>query len=489
MPEQPRSGASRGILRIGLFVILLLASSLSAALAHQATPAQDEETRLYIGHAGGFVSHIPDDWVPDRSLAWDYAGRDGFIMTRSISAETLGADTLDHACDTVARDDRYLDMAVTTLTTWRDQPACEIRVENDRDDDPVSVVFAHPGSGAQADLVWVVVTVDAAHVDDVVDNISFDTSVVTASMYLDSVLDILETRSLWRDHFDWPEIRQRVQQRLGGAADGTSLEVAAAPIRAVIDEMYLGGVDGHTLFVPAARMSLIPDWSASAPAGQALDGGVGYLAVPSFSGSPEQSQRFVAELHARISDQEAAASCGWIIDLRSNEGGQGVPMVMGVSPFLPPGPVVTTRNVAGDELISEMTADGAVANDGQVAEWQHDVALPPDPALSVQPVAVLIGPLTASAAEATAIAFIGRDNTAFFGEPSAALATSPEWFPLLDGSLLMVTSGWLSGPHGAIYPDGIAPDVTVSTGSPVEPIDDDPVVQAASEWLEQQPGC
>ncbi len=45
------------------------------------------------------------------------------------------------------------------------------------------------------------------------------------------------------------------------------------------------------------------------------------------------------------------------------------------------------------------------------------------------------------------------------------------------------------GPQGAIYPEGIRPDVTVTPSEPVQPLADDPVVQEATEWLRQQPGC
>jgi hypothetical protein len=112
-----------------------------------------------------------------------------------------------------------------------------------------------------------------------------------------------------------------------------------------------------------------------------------------------------------------------------------------------------------------------------------------DPDLMRQPVAVLIGPQSASAAVSVAIAFVDRDRAAFFGEPTAGPVLEPYWIELLDGLLMAITTGWMVGLRGAIYPDGIAPDVTVVPSTIVAPLADDPVVQEAMEWLREQPGC
>lgn len=491
MHQLTSAGPGRRHLRILLAAFLLVASSLSTALANQATPAADSDNRLYLGNAGGFVASIPDNWVPDRSLGWDYAGPDGFVVTSSIPAEFLVSEGLEGACEPIAEDDRFLDMAVVTITTWRDRPACEVRVENEHRENPVTLVFAHPDPGAFGDLVWVAVTVDAAHFDEVIDSVSFDTSGVTAAMYLDSVLDILETRSLWRDTFDWDDLRRKAHERLGSAADRTALGVAWTSIRYVIDAMQWAGADEHTIFVTASQVTGLLGESSSTdvPAGQRLDGGIGYIAVPTFGGTPEESLVYIENVRARIAEREATATCGWIVDLRMNRGGGVVPMVTGLAPLLPPGPFLTVRDVAGDATVWKMTTEGVVAIDGEVSEWLDDVAQPLDPALAAQPVAILIGRSTASAAEATGIAFIGRDSTAFFGQPTAGVATVSNSFPLLDGSLLRVATSWMGGPNGAIYPEGLAPDVEVSPGGLVDPLSDDTVVQAASEWLRQQPEC
>lgn len=106
-----------------------------------------------------------------------------------------------------------------------------------------------------------------------------------------------------------------------------------------------------------------------------------------------------------------------------------------------------------------------------------------------QPVAILIGPQTASAGEATTLALASRDRTRFFGEPTSGTATGPTYLHMYDGALLSLATAWMVGPQGAIYPEGIAPDVVVSPSDVVHPLADDPVVQEASKWLHEQPDC
>ena len=70
-------------------------------------------------------------------------------------------------------------------------------------------------------------------------------------------------------------------------------------------------------------------------------------------------------------------------------------------------------------------------------------------------------------------------NQAGYGTPTLpelaaayayGIATAPSFMPLLDGSVLSVATGWMVGPQGAIYPDGLAPDVTVTPSQVVEPL-------------------
>ncbi|WP_250969315.1 S41 family peptidase [Streptomyces sp. RKAG290] len=98
--------------------------------------------------------------------------------------------------------------------------------------------------------------------------------------------------------------------------------------------------------------------------------------------------------------------------------------------------------------------------------------------------AVLTGPVTASAAEAVTIAFRGRPRTRTFGKPTAGVPTANSSYPLSDGALVVLTVAREADRDGHLYDGPIAPDVDV----PYTP-GTDRVRDAAADWLGTQAAC
>jgi C-terminal processing protease CtpA/Prc len=103
-------------------------------------------------------------------------------------------------------------------------------------------------------------------------------------------------------------------------------------------------------------------------------------------------------------------------------------------------------------------------------------------------VAVLIDRSTGSSGEAIAVAFRGRPHTRFFGEHTQGSSTVNETFALSDGASMWLTIGVQADRAGKQYPSGLAPDVAVPSGNAILPPAQDPVVQAALNWLCRAPG-
>jgi carboxyl-terminal processing protease len=100
------------------------------------------------------------------------------------------------------------------------------------------------------------------------------------------------------------------------------------------------------------------------------------------------------------------------------------------------------------------------------------------------PVAVLTSRLTGSSGEGVVMAFRGRPDSRSFGEPTAGVPTGNAAYPLSDRAELHLTEGIGVDRTGATYQAPIQPDRPVATdwtryGTPA-----DPVVQAATRWLE-----
>lgn len=475
-----------------LIVIALIAASSAIAVA--AEPATPEATariangsRLYVGHDAQLTAEMPADWQPDMALLYDYAGSDGFMMSHSLD---VSPRSLDAACAAMANDDRFAGHGQSKSTTWRDKPACVVRLSGGGNRGPVALVFAHPHPAGDGHNQFVSIFVDAPHFDSVLETVSFDLAKITPDAYLDAAIDFAQTHSLWPDQIDWAFTRSTAHDLLANQPADQGLRRAHKPLQYVASQIRQAGGEGHNWFSEAdgSGETSVPA-SVPLPAGEPLTGTVGYIAIPGFKGDNDQALLFATAGRGIIQDAVDGGACGWIVDLRMDTGGNMYPMVGGIAPLLDPGEVIRFRDPNGMEVAVTFDGKGGFEYDGTPMDPSNSPAFQSDSRISRQPVAVLIGPNTWSSGAATALAFAGRDQTRFFGGRTGRFTTAPAGEHLFDGAVLRVSAWWMVGPHGAIYPNGIAPDVEISSGAVSAASNNDVVVQAAKEWLGQQPGC
>lgn len=308
---------------------------------------------------------------------------------------------------------------------------------------------------------------------------------------------------------DWTALEARVRQAAAGAKD----EIDLLPAYELLVE---GLGDGHSFVNVSADMRA----AFKARHGREFDSGRRYkkqtgtlfmrgyplaqqlplgrgkaatqLIVPKLFGAGAAGRAsFTARLFGNIK-AAAPVSCGYVVDLRGNSGGNVWPMLAGLSPLLgnmPIGREIDREGIRSD--YARLEDGAAIVNEGEdkdarlaaVADWQ------PLPALQSAPVAVLIDDFTASSGEGVAVAFKGRPHTRFFGQKSYGVASSNQGFVVGEQANVVITTAMMADRNGRIYPDGIAPDVPVAAGagSPTDP--DDAVVEAAKAWMSRQPAC
>ena len=125
--------------------------------------------------------------------------------------------------------------------------------------------------------------------------------------------------------------------------------------------------------------------------------------------------------------------------------------------------------------------DGAACNGGhvlcRVAGKAHVLDKP------VGRIAILIGPRTASAGEAVAIAFKGRRSVKLFGQPTAGQSTGNEAITLEDGAVLAIAAAVMVDRDGNHYGGQVLPDVTVPTPATLQ--DRDMTLVSAIDWIKQ----
>lgn len=201
-----------------------------------------------------------------------------------------------------------------------------------------------------------------------------------------------------------------------------------------------------------------------------------------------RAKQYATEANAGIARTDVPAKCGWMVDLRRNGGGGFYPMVTGVGSILGEGPILTWKKQEGWQA-PVVYRHGRIYEDGR--EVSGDLVQGPVHTLQTPdpPVAVLIGPQTASSGEATALSFASRPDTRFFGDTTGGLTTGNVTYPLFDGAVLVLATVSMADRTGTTHVNGIEPDVTVPIDWTVYGTAKDPVIQAALEWLNDQPAC
>jgi carboxyl-terminal processing protease len=193
-----------------------------------------------------------------------------------------------------------------------------------------------------------------------------------------------------------------------------------------------------------------------------IDGHVGYIALNGFSApASEQFAEGLRELLDEGADQI-------VFDLRDNPGGYIDAAQEITSQFIEDGLIFTQESADDDIKRYEATGDGIAT----------------DPEL---PVVVLINGGSASASEIVAAALQERGRATLVGEPSFGKNTVQVWGRLENhGGVRITISRWFTPEHNSVAPDGIQPDIPAARTAETPP-EEDPILDAALAYLEDQP--
>ncbi|MDQ2717178.1 MAG: S41 family peptidase [Chloroflexota bacterium] len=303
----------------------------------------------------------------------------------------------------------------------------------------------------------------------------------SARAYLTAALDIMQRYSVNRKKINWTTLRQDAFYLAAGS------QTPADTYQAIRYAVYELG-DHHSFFFEPQAMqqqaaALTPD---EVPHGQRLSHGIGYLALPHFGGSEQATQQYILLAQHAIRTADQAGTCGWIVDLRINDGGNMWPMLAGVGPIL------------GEGVVGSFVIPGGAKTPWGYSHGQAQLAgstiigTPNAYYLKhlLPPVAVLTASNTASSGEAIVVAFRGRPQTRSFGEPTHGIPTANAPFTLRDGATLNLTTALDADRTGHTYDSAIAPDQASPVVDPSKiGTPGDPGLRAATTWLHDQEGC
>jgi carboxyl-terminal processing protease len=205
-----------------------------------------------------------------------------------------------------------------------------------------------------------------------------------------------------------------------------------------------------------------------------------------FSNDVVQEGRMSTALQFTLRSLETSGACGYVFDFRRVRT-NFMATISGL------GPILTLTNAA---VLTEVHPDGS--SDAVKYEPKNGVATwgvqafgslysrPWHPLRPLAPVAVLTGP---NGAHDLPVAFAGRTNTRFFGEPQRVTPFDYHYEGFTDGAYLSFPAGVLHDRLGHKYDAPLEVGQEVATDWAVFGTKGDAVIQAAKTWLEAQPAC
>jgi len=314
----------------------------------------------------------------------------------------------------------------------------------------------------------------------------------------ETILQLLEQRALHSDQIDWPAARRQLKQaRSTDEADRIVTDLISRSTanhgrwRRAQSAPSVAGERPRTADTEQRRQL---DTQAGAPGLQRKPADpkdpIGSIRVPPFMDKPsapreikhQRRQAFARMLQSWLRSEDQRNLCGWIVDLRENRGGNMWPMLAGIAPLLSTDP--KHREVIGAFVRGAEHQTWSIESGRVLLGERSPMSLDSAPYVlrhPAPPVAVLIGPRTASSGEAVALAFRGRPATRSFGQKTSGYSTANVPTPLPGGSTLSLTVSVsvdrnLKGDGGKLEPD-----VAVEDGVEAE--------SAARSWLMAQPAC
>jgi hypothetical protein len=248
---------------------------------------------------------------------------------------------------------------------------------------------------------------------------------------------------------DWPAIAERVAAMPPAPSDVDPLPVTAQYIR----EQLPG--NKHMFVVPSASIKTGAR-TAGPPTCSMRADAIGLAVVPGISAiEGDGPARYATALHDCL--LAAPDDRPWVVDLRVNGGGNMYPMIAGLSPLLPEGPLYAFVDGRGAPTAQIAIGPTGVTVDGEVGS----IATPDVGSRTRAPVVVVIGPRCGSSCEQVANALSARPRTLFVGQDSGGYTTGNFPHALNDDYLLLVTSGYTGDPCGRPIADRLHPDVVV----------------------------
>ena len=310
------------------------------------------------------------------------------------------------------------------------------------------------------------------------------------SVFYGKLFSTLKKEYLLKDKVDWKVVEAETYQNLLQYNDfkGALKEVAVLfnKIRATHCKIIYQDNE-YSIPVKLSKDNFSDQWRtkyASKPAFEAkvLDDKYGYILIPAIKFN-DLSAKNVHKVAQPLYDKIAVLKTqnninGWIIDLRFNSGGHIYPMLLALYDLLGDNLIWGTLNADKKQVSTVKLSDGKYMDNADKVSYID----PKGALLDKAKVAVIIGGLTASSGELTAIAFKGRKNTIFIGGETMGMTTSNFMRTLPYNATLVLSKAYDCDRNGIFY-EHIVPDIAISKQDNFDDLMADKNIQEAVKFI------
>ena len=305
--------------------------------------------------------------------------------------------------------------------------------------------------------------------------------------YLDTVITLNKTKSIYRSTVDWKKIEPMIYARASGAMKVEDLFPAIQFLYDTLNDShsyftYKGKDVGKPYKERAINPYLINEIFGKRIGLQVkvLDSFYGYILIPSIEAqNDEQVNEFAQQIHDSLCAITTRYLKGWIIDLRFNQGGNMYAMLGGLGSIIGDGKVGYLTNAREKvTAVWSIKKGNAYYNDVQMSKVEHHCEL----SYSL-PIAVLISEMTASSGEAIAIILNKRPKILLLGHKTWGISTGRLDYPINDFTSVGVTQSYMADRNKTIYKTGINPNKAIIGGDNIEQLWLDKKVIEAIKWI------
>ncbi len=208
-----------------------------------------------------------------------------------------------------------------------------------------------------------------------------------------------------------------------------------------------------------------------------LENNLGYLKVVAIGQGDVKSQADL--IRNGLKDLKIQGVYKWIVDLRFNGGGNIEPMISGLAPLIGEGFI-------GGGINSNNDVRPFKIENGQFYNFNR-LACPMDnlPKIGAnEKVAVLLSRYTTSSGEMLAIAFKGRDNTKFIGEPTSGYTTGNGYDVVSEELVMIISQDVFIDRNKVKYKNRVGVDEFIEFQHTIDMKSDDQINRAI-QWLSE----